>query len=56
MDITKTKASEKITMKLPFAKLPFAKLAIAASLSFSLIGAAAADTTLRVSHQFPGGK
>ncbi|EAZ98062.1 hypothetical protein MELB17_08826 [Marinobacter sp. ELB17] len=51
MDITKTKASEKITMK-----LPFAKLAIAASLSFSLIGAAAADTTLRVSHQFPGGK
>ncbi|AFP31377.1 hypothetical protein MRBBS_2441 [Marinobacter sp. BSs20148] len=37
-------------------KLPFAKLAIAASLSFSLIGAAAADTTLRVSHQFPGGK
>ena len=43
-------------MKLPFAKLPFAKLAIAASLSFSLIGAAAADTTLRVSHQFPGGK
>lgn len=37
-------------------KLPFAKLAIAASLSFSLIGAASADTTLRVSHQFPGGK
>ena len=37
-------------------QLPFAKLAIAASLSFSLIGAAAADTTLRVSHQFPGGK
>jgi len=51
MDITKTKDSEKITMQ-----LPFAKLAIAASLSFSLIGAAAADTTLRVSHQFPGGK
>lgn len=37
-------------------KLPFAKLAIAASLSFSLIGAASADTKLRVSHQFPGGK
>ena len=37
-------------------KLPIATLAIAASLSFSLIGAAAADTTLRVSHQFPGGK
>lgn len=35
---------------------PFAKLAIAASLSFSLVGAAVADTTLRVSHQFPGGK
>ncbi|WP_235937734.1 TRAP transporter substrate-binding protein DctP [Marinobacter caseinilyticus] len=37
-------------------KLPFVKLAIAASLSLSFIGAAAADTTLRVSHQFPGGK
>jgi len=37
-------------------QMPFAKLAIAASLSFSLVGAAAADTTLRVSHQFPGGK
>lgn len=37
-------------------QMPFAKLAIAASLSFSIIGAAAADTTLRVSHQFPGGK
>jgi TRAP-type C4-dicarboxylate transport system substrate-binding protein len=51
MDIIKTKASENITMQ-----MPFAKLAIAASLSFSLVGAAAADTTLRVSHQFPGGK
>jgi TRAP-type C4-dicarboxylate transport system substrate-binding protein len=51
IDIIKTKASENITMQ-----MPFAKLAIAASLSFSLVGAAAADTTLRVSHQFPGGK
>ncbi|TGN41150.1 TRAP transporter substrate-binding protein [Marinobacter confluentis] len=37
-------------------KMPFAKLAIAASLSVFVSGVAAADTTLRVSHQFPGGK
>lgn len=37
-------------------KMPFAKLAIAASLSVFVVGAAAADTVLRVSHQFPGGK
>ncbi len=37
-------------------KMPFAKLAIAASLSVFVAGAAAADTVLRVSHQFPGGK
>lgn len=36
-------------------KMPFAKLAIAASLSVFCAGVAA-DTTLRVSHQFPGGK
>ncbi|WP_336367970.1 TRAP transporter substrate-binding protein [Marinobacter sp. C2H3] len=34
----------------------FAKLAIAASFSVFFTGAALADTTLRVSHQFPGGK
>lgn len=37
-------------------KVPFAKLAIAASLSIFVAGVAAADTVLRVSHQFPGGK
>jgi TRAP-type C4-dicarboxylate transport system substrate-binding protein len=37
-------------------KLPLAKLAIAAGLSASLIGSAYAETTLRVSHQFPGGQ
>jgi TRAP-type C4-dicarboxylate transport system substrate-binding protein len=37
-------------------KMPFAKLAIAASLSVFFSGIAAADTVLRVSHQFPGGK
>lgn len=37
-------------------KIPFTKLAIAASLSVFFASAAAADTTLRVSHQFPGGK
>lgn len=37
-------------------KMSFAKLAIAASLSVFVAGVAAADTVLRVSHQFPGGK
>ncbi|MEP5981942.1 MAG: TRAP transporter substrate-binding protein DctP [Marinobacter alexandrii] len=37
-------------------KMPFAKLAAAATLSVFLPSIAAADTTLRVSHQFPGGK
>ncbi|WP_372980624.1 TRAP transporter substrate-binding protein DctP [Marinobacter sediminum] len=36
-------------------KMPFAKLAIAASLSV-FFSSVAAETTLRVSHQFPGGK
>ncbi|MEP4261164.1 MAG: ABC transporter substrate-binding protein, partial [Rhizobiaceae bacterium] len=36
--------------------MPFAKLAAAATLSVFLPSIAAADTTLRVSHQFPGGK
>jgi hypothetical protein len=35
-------------------KMPFAKLAAAATLSVFLPSIAAADTTLRVSHQFPG--
>lgn len=37
-------------------KMPFAKLAIAASASILFSGIAAADTVLRVSHQFPGGQ
>ena len=37
-------------------KMPFAKLAMAASLSVFFSGIALADTVLRVSHQFPGGK
>ena len=36
-------------------KMPFRKLAVAASLSVFMSGVAA-ETTLRVSHQFPGGK
>lgn len=36
-------------------KMPFVKLAMAASLSVLMSGVAA-ETTLRVSHQFPGGK
>ena len=37
-------------------KLPFAKLVIAASVSALVSTAAVAETVLRVSHQFPGGK
>lgn len=37
-------------------KMPLARLAAAATLAAFLPSIAAADTTLRVSHQFPGGK
>lgn len=37
-------------------KMPFAKVAMAASLSILVSGVAVAETVLRVSHQFPGGK